>query len=197
MKRLAKENLNTPAYFNKIWAEAHLHCHDSGRSKGFIEHIRDGDTVLDLGCGLFGFLEYWGDNKQYFKLDHIIPYGLDFSGYVIETVAKKRLGISLAQGDALNTKFPAEFFDFVGSGEVIEHMEQPEKLVKEMARICKPGGKMVISTLDPNHPGIEHREYPEHLWEFTPEDLTTLFMEYGITSYSKIGPYHFILCKRF
>lgn len=196
MKRLALNNLNTPEYFNKIWADAKLHCHDSGRSKIFLQEIRDGDTVLELGCGKFGFLEYWGDNKQYFKLDHIMPYALDFSSVVIEHVASKKLGISLIQGNVLDTKFPAEFFEFVGAGEVIEHMEEPEKLVLEMARVCKSDGSLMISTLDPDHPGIDQREYPEHLWKFAPEDLIGFFTKYGKTKYFKVGPYHFIHCVK-
>lgn len=38
--------------------------------------------------------------------------------------------------------------------------------------------------------------YPEHLWEFTPEDLIGLFSLYGQARHFLVGNYHFIECQK-
>lgn len=48
--------------------------------------------------------------------------------------------------DALDMQFPANSFDLVWACESGEHMPDKKKYVEEMARVLKPGGKIVIAT---------------------------------------------------
>lgn len=89
------------------------------------------------------------------------------------------------------------YFDLVTAGELVEHLEAPATLVREMARVCRPDGWMTISTLDTNcEAAAAHGGYPEHVWEFTPQDLLDLFQPYGEATYSLVGHYHMIECRR-
>jgi SAM-dependent methyltransferase len=92
--------------------------------------------------------------------------------------------------------FPDQEFDLVVCGEVVEHMEDPAALVREMCRVC--GGHVVLSTVDMHcEDAIRNRVvYPDHLWDFQPEDLTGLFDGLGDVTYYRVGNYHFVACAR-
>ena len=47
---------------------------------------------------------------------------------------------------AAGLPFEDKTFDAVNLGDVLEHMEQPDKVVQELMRITKPGGLILIST---------------------------------------------------
>jgi SAM-dependent methyltransferase len=42
--------------------------------------------------------------------------------------------------------YPSESFDLVTSTEVIEHLENPRRFFREVARVLKPGGQIILST---------------------------------------------------
>lgn len=47
--------------------------------------------------------------------------------------------------NALNLSFPDAYFDLLVSVDVIEHVGQPERMVKEIGRVLKPGGMALIT----------------------------------------------------
>ncbi|OGW76066.1 MAG: hypothetical protein A2Z72_01705 [Omnitrophica bacterium RBG_13_46_9] len=49
-------------------------------------------------------------------------------------------------GDLTRTKYPDRSFDVVTCQSVIEHVIEPAKYFREMARILKPGGSLITST---------------------------------------------------
>lgn len=48
--------------------------------------------------------------------------------------------------DALSMDYPDASFDFVWACESGEHMPDKKRYVEEMARVLKPGGRMVVAT---------------------------------------------------
>jgi len=48
--------------------------------------------------------------------------------------------------DAMHTTYRDDVFDVVVAFSVIEHVPDPEAMVREMARVCKPGGLVLLST---------------------------------------------------
>lgn len=95
--------------------------------------------VLDVGCGT-------GDN-----LNYIAQSGLKLSGieYAESTaaIARRALGtradIRIASATAI--PYPDKSFDLALCIEVLEHIEDDEKAMSEIARIVRPGGKLVLS----------------------------------------------------
>ena len=67
--------------------------------------------------------------------------------------------------------FAANSFDFVISFQVIEHVKQDIELVREVKRVLKPGGKLIVTT--PNAPMSLTRN-PWHVREYTAEQLQNL-----------------------
>jgi len=74
----------------------------------------------------------------------------------IETSQFRVKGLTVEQGD-LNRRLPYgdEEFDYVCFLEAIEHTENPYNAVREVARVLKRGGTLIMST--PNYLNIERR----------------------------------------
>jgi len=100
--------------------------------------------VLDVGCGIGG------------SSRHIArKYGGTGVGITLSPVQADRANaLSAAQGfgdrlsfrvaDALDMPFADDSFDLVWSMESGEHMPDKRQFVSELARVCKPGGKIII-----------------------------------------------------
>ena len=96
-----------------------------------------GERVLDVGAGL-------GHFSRVVAALGGRPVPLDLAGRLL---AKLRGEFPLAvQGDALALPFPAGTFGFVVSSECIEHTPDPRLAVREMVRVLRPGGVLVLST---------------------------------------------------
>lgn len=94
---------------------------------------------------------------------------------------------------------PADSFDVVVCTEVLEHTLQPFDAVKEMSRILKPGGIVLVSV--PYNSRI-HGPLPD-CWRFTEHGLRALFKDYEIVSLDSLddedrflAPIHYTLIVR-
>ncbi len=52
--------------------------------------------------------------------------------------------VELEQGDAQALHFPDDTFDYVTSFHVVSVVPDPASMIREMARVCRPGGRLVI-----------------------------------------------------
>lgn len=88
-------------------------------------------------------------------------YGLEYnSDYVAESRSRalsESLDIDVRQGIAECLPFVDEEFAFVNICEVIEHVENPVKLLTEVWRVLKPGGQVYLSA--PNRFGLRDQHF--------------------------------------
>jgi len=86
--------------------------------------------------------------------------------------------------DFLDSKLPEGGFDAVVMGEVLEHVEQPEKFLKQIARLAKKDAYIFVTTCI-NAPAVDH------IYLFrTPEQLEKMFGDCGLKIKSQlIKPY--------
>lgn len=106
--------------------------------------VKPGERVLDIGCGnardIAKIAERGGQ-----------VVGVDISAGMI-AAAKQELGrmgmsgITLQVGDATSLVFPDAYFDKVLCSEVIEHIPDASQALREMRRVLRPGGSLVLST---------------------------------------------------
>jgi len=99
----------------------------------------------------------------------------------------------------LNTPLPfqRDRFDVVTSIEVIEHLENPRAHVRELHRVCRPGGLVILST--PNTESLLSKasflarghfnyfgeaDYPAHITPLLPIDLRRIFAEAGFAAFT-------------
>jgi SAM-dependent methyltransferase len=92
--------------------------------------------VLEVGCGGGNVLERIPGRRV----------GVDLSPFILAK-ARARLGggARLARADAMALPFADGAFDRVFCTEVLEHVLEPEAVVREMRRVLAPGGVAVVS----------------------------------------------------
>ncbi|NRB19878.1 MAG: methyltransferase domain-containing protein [Rhodobacteraceae bacterium] len=112
------------------------------RSVAYVNQ-RSGGKVLEVGVGTGMALPFYDARMS--------VTGIDFSDDMLEKarikVRKKELTHvkSLQQMDARNLDFPDNHFDTVAAMHIVSVVPEPERVVSEMARVCKPGGHIVIT----------------------------------------------------
>jgi SAM-dependent methyltransferase len=97
------------------------------------------EAFLDAGCGDGRYLAALAD-----KLPHRRA-GVDISERILET-ARQRVDADFRQANLEALPFDDAEFDPVLSTQVIEHVLDAELAIAELARILRPGGRIVIST---------------------------------------------------
>lgn len=116
---------------------------------GFIEqHARlTGATVLDVGCG-------GGLLSEAMQARGAQVTGIDLTAELIEVAQLHALGAGLTaidyrvqSAEAIAAAQPSSF-DVVTCMEMLEHVPDPESVLSACANLLKPGGKLVLSTLN-------------------------------------------------
>ncbi len=110
--------------------------------------LRPGHRVLDVGCGL-GF-----DVDR--VADCVGPegeaVGVDLSrGFVDAATSRNSGGSSRARfvvGDAHQLDFEDEAFDACRVDRSLQHFENPKRVISEMCRVLRPGGRIVCAEPD-------------------------------------------------
>jgi SAM-dependent methyltransferase len=103
-------------------------------------------VVLSVGCGPGVIL------RAVTNLDSSIrATGIDVSELRLQQAQEKNRGNSRVQfvcGDAQSMDFPSGSFDLVYCRMLLQYLKEKERAVSEMARVCKPGGTVLLQDLD-------------------------------------------------
>lgn len=119
-----------------------------------VEYInaKAGPKVLEVGVGTGMALPFYSSSSA--------VTGIDFSHDMLAKAHKKvrRHSMShvaeLRQMDARDLDFPDATFDAVAAMHIMSVVPDPEQVIAEIARVCKPGGKVVISNHFSSNSGL-------------------------------------------
>ncbi len=128
-------------------------------------HIPDLDKkyILDLGSGEGAFaVDAASHGARVVGLDY-------YEGHIkISNDLAKERGVDatfiIGKGEQL--PFPDESFDFINMSEVLEHVEDPAKVLGESRRVLKSGGNMYLSA--PNRLGLYDPHFHIHFLNWLP-----------------------------
>ena len=103
--------------------------------------IRPGDRVLEVGVGT-------GINASLYPVDCSVV-GIDLSSSMLEKARERvwRKGlrnVRLQEMDAAHMAFADNSFDIVYAPYLISVVPDPVAVTREMRRVCKPGGRIII-----------------------------------------------------
>jgi SAM-dependent methyltransferase len=129
--------------------------------------------ILDIGCGNGRYLTAM--KKQGWQ-----TYGIEINSKASK-YAREELHLDVSTGDLLNCKYQDKFFDVITMWHSLEHLYEPILTLKEVKRILKDDGLLVIAV--PNIASFaakvfkEHwhqLEIPIHLIALTPDSITKM-----------------------
>ena len=106
------------------------------------EFIESSDKVLECACGTGAISICIAPKRK--KL-----VSTDFSISMIKQAMKKcrkYQNVSFRRADITQLNCKDDVFDKVVAGNVIHLLPEPEKAVRELERVVKPGGKIIIPT---------------------------------------------------
>lgn len=128
--------------------------------------VSHGDDVLDVGCGT-GVMtreltKHVGDTGS--------ATGFDLSESMLAVARERCPDATFKQGNVIELPFADQSFDVVVSSFMLMFVPDPEKALREMRRVLKPGGRLVVSVWRGLDNNVVYRELVEATREVAGED---------------------------
>jgi 2-polyprenyl-3-methyl-5-hydroxy-6-metoxy-1,4-benzoquinol methylase len=101
-----------------------------------LRRLRPSGRLLEVGCAAGSFLKY-AERSGYEVL------GVDISEWAA-AMAREQFGIRVEVGRLMEVDLPAESFDVVFCGDLLEHEPDPVGFMAEVHRLLKPGGLAAV-----------------------------------------------------
>jgi len=144
------------------------------------------DTVLDVACGPGLLACAFGKVAKHATGVDLTPAMLDQARKTQQEQGLKN--VSWLPGNVYSLPFPPAHFSIVSSRFVFHHLERPLAALKEMKRVCEPGGRVVVADMAPDPAkaaalnAAERLRDPSHVRALPEKELGALFAEAGLPS---------------
>ena len=168
----ARQSLGTSdAAIYEMVARSVRRCHDGG------------GVLVDVGCGTGNLWQFVADRFDRYEGVDVVTY----PGFPADEVFHE------AELDSDALPISDDYAHVVTAVETIEHLENPRKFVRELVRVTRPGGWVILST--PNQLSLlslltlafKHRfnafqdvHYPTHISALLEVDLRRIAAECGL-----------------
>jgi demethylmenaquinone methyltransferase/2-methoxy-6-polyprenyl-1,4-benzoquinol methylase len=102
--------------------------------------VRAGEAALDVACGTGALTRELARSVE--PGGRVV--GMDFSSGMLDQARRRSPGMNWVQGDALALPFADAEFDAATIAFGLRNLVEPAKGLAEMARVVRPGGRMVV-----------------------------------------------------
>jgi len=166
-------NVNTPEYWDSIYKMEYANMEfreDKERFHLVCQYIKDGDKVLDIGCGTGAFTRFLKNHRPKCEV-----WGSDISMYALDVCRQMDKRIFYANHPIANDKFEEQYFKVITIQHVLEHVEDPKKMMDLAIKLLNPfGGKIIVALPWKDKP------WHEHLTIWDEEKTITFFKQFNI-----------------
>ncbi|KKQ25102.1 MAG: Type 11 methyltransferase [Microgenomates group bacterium GW2011_GWC1_37_12b] len=117
------------------------------KNKNYLDFLdlKKESKLLEVGCGDGVFL------KRIVKTYKVKAWGIDISSNSIRRAKiDDEQKIKFRVADATKIPFPKNSFDNIICFDTLEHIKDQNKVIEEMIRVLKPGGKLLLFTINRN-----------------------------------------------
>jgi 2-polyprenyl-3-methyl-5-hydroxy-6-metoxy-1,4-benzoquinol methylase len=126
----------------------------------FLNSLPDGAQLLEIGPGHGLLLHLASQNPKIGSLTayDVSQKSVDMAGKALKALgAGKSVRFELKNilDDSITDASNAKLFDAVVFSEVLEHLDKPEKALRSLLHLCKPGGRVWIN-VPANSPAPDH-----------------------------------------
>jgi ubiquinone/menaquinone biosynthesis C-methylase UbiE len=142
--------------------------------------LRADDELLDVGCGSGGFLAQQAEHVERVA-------GIDLSEIQVD-LARRRLGERIAagtaeivRGDAGALPWPDGSFTVVTCMQVFEMFPDPQRVLAEVLRVLRPGGRAVLNIGERVDPGTQTHRMLGEFWVWAEDDVRRVVEQAGFT----------------
>lgn len=124
-------------------------------TRAYLGEVSPDDVVLDVACGAGHAAEAAAPFVRQ-------VVGIDLTRALLDEgrdrLARAGIGnVLLQEGDAASMPFVDASFDLVACRSSLHHFADPREQVREMARVCRPTGRVVISDMVAPEAGVRAR----------------------------------------
>lgn len=138
--------------------------------------VQEGQVAADIGAGT-GFI------TEALVQKGVSVIAVDQSEAMLNAMKKKFSGvqgIDYRLGEAVDLPIPSENVDYAFANMYLHHVEIPLEAIKEMTRVLKPGGKLVLTDLDEHEYEFLRTEQYDRWMGFKREDVQKWMTEAGL-----------------
>jgi 2-polyprenyl-3-methyl-5-hydroxy-6-metoxy-1,4-benzoquinol methylase len=143
-----------------------------GEKRSAFSWVPENVRVLDIGCGN-------GATLFYHKERGCDAYGTELDKNV--KVIADHFKLNIKFGNFCSVDYPEKYFDYITMDQVIEHISNPELILKEVYKALKDDGFLILSTPNPGGAGLKifrkkwiHWHVPYHVQYFSFKSLKLL-----------------------
>ena len=149
----------------------------------YLKSFPENSKVLDVGCGLGDVLEQLPD--------HFRLYGVDYAESNVDYASKKLTQkAKIQQGNIYDLPFERDSFNICFCLEVLEHIEDDAKAVREISRVLRKGGTL-IAAVPYTFYWKSYKILLGHFRHYTKDSFSDLLLGNGFSFIAEYFPNYF------